>query len=248
MERQSTYVAAQSPQEEAEVRLKLVLWGLNEVSLVTGVFGAKFRITMFWSPKSDLSKVPIKDLKSAVWKSSSRDEATFTITDEATGEEREIVEDIPPISLLNAKVLSMENKAEVHAIQPEPGGRYLMRWTCMYAATLSQSNLFLSQERGGLVSFPYDSHNVEIQLGVRFGCVPCGVCIGALNECTYGCVRGRVLLRTPPVCATELGCCGASQALQGEGHGPGVGHRPYQRKARGAGGGARRKVGVSARV
>ena len=51
----------------AQVRLKLVLWGLYDVSLVTGTFGAKFRITMFWSPKSDLSedpKVLIKNNKS----------------------------------------------------------------------------------------------------------------------------------------------------------------------------------------
>ena len=171
----------ESPPEAARVRLKLVLWGLYEVSLVTGTFGAKFRITLFWSPKSDLSKVPIKNSRSEVWKAS-RDEASLTITDEATGEVLRIDEEIPPISLLNAKVFSVDGKAEVHAIQPQPGGRYLMRWTCMYTATLTQSNLFQSPERGGLVSFPYDSHVVEIQLGVQFGCVPCGVCIGTLNE------------------------------------------------------------------
>ena len=183
----------ESPSEAARVRLKLVVWGLSEVSLVTGTFGAKFRITMFWSPKSDLSEVPIKNKKSMVWNASSRDEATFTITDEATGLLRKIVEDVPPISLLNAKVFSVDGKAEVHAIQPQADGPYLMRWTCMYTATLTQSNLFQSPERGGLVSFPYDSHDVEIQLGVQFGCVPCGVCIGTLNERRTR-VRVRVLL------------------------------------------------------
>ena len=198
----------ESPREEARVRLKLVLWDLSEVSLVTGTFGAKFRITLFWSPKSDLSKVPIKNSRSDVWKAS-RDEASLTITDEATGEVLRIDEEIPPISLLNAKVFSVEGKAEVHAIQPPAGGPYLMRWTCMYTATLTQSNLFLSQDSRGLVSFPFDSHDVEIQLGVKFGCVP---------SCLY----------SPYValCATEFGCRGASQALQGGGHGPGAGNRP----------------------
>ena len=198
-------MAAQSvfaPPHEAKVRLKLVVWGLNEVSLTSGTFGAKFRITVFWSPKSDLSKVPMKNCRSEVW-NASRDEATLQL------ENSDFHEDVPPISLLNAKVFSVEGKAEVHAIQPPAGGPYLMRWTCMYTATLTQSNLFLSQDSRGLVSFPFDSHDVEIQLGVKFGCVP---------SCLY----------SPYValCATEFGCRGASQALQGGGHGPGAGNRP----------------------
>ena len=33
-----------------EVRLKLTLWSLWDVSLMTGRFSAKFRVTLFWQP------------------------------------------------------------------------------------------------------------------------------------------------------------------------------------------------------
>ena len=154
-------------EKESAIRVRVVIWDVSNVSLVDGSFIAKFRLTLFWAPKGDTSSIPLDSKKtSAKWEILSRSSVQLTV--DAEGGAVVLKEDVPPISLLNAKELSGTDSAEVHMIEPTPGRR-LMRWTCMYTATLTQPSLYESRRDGGLVSFPYDSHEIAIEFRVQYG-------------------------------------------------------------------------------
>ena len=152
------------PGHESTVRVRVVVWDVSELSLVKGSFFAKFRVTLFWRPTSEVSSVPISSMASAEWEMPNRSEALFSGPGDLS-----LREAVPPIAVLNVKEFTVEGKGpEVHLIEPT-SGRRLMRWTCMYVARMTQPALHQSRRRGGLVSFPYDSHRIAIELGVQFG-------------------------------------------------------------------------------
>ena len=76
--------------------------------------------------------------------------------------------DVPPISLLNVVTFDVIGQAEVCVLRDSSyrnkalGGtirRRLMRWTCLYKATLMQHNMRLD-------TFPHDEHVLTLKLGL----------------------------------------------------------------------------------
>ena len=74
--------------------------------------------------------------------------------------------DVPPLSLLNVVTFDVIGQPEVCVLREQEhirGGirqnRRLMRWTCLYKATLMQQNMRLD-------NFPHDEHVLSLKLGI----------------------------------------------------------------------------------
>jgi len=64
--------------------------------------------------------------------------------------------DVPPLSIINAESFSVVGAPDVTCLRESDG---LMRWTCMYKATLRQNHMMVTD-------FPHDRHSLCIQLGI----------------------------------------------------------------------------------
>jgi len=64
--------------------------------------------------------------------------------------------DVPPLSIINAESFSVVGAPDVTCLRESDG---LMRWTCMYKATLRQNHMMVTD-------FPHDKHTLCIQLGI----------------------------------------------------------------------------------
>lgn len=138
-----------------QCRVKIALWALHNIDLVRGTFGAQFRITLFWSPsRTKEMNAAIEALRSGTDKGE--------IIDRTTGRIAGIEVDIPPISILNQVDLLQVSPPELHAVEPTTG-RILLRFTCMYSATLVEARIAKEQN---MYSFPYDSHFLEISFRI----------------------------------------------------------------------------------
>lgn len=67
---------------------------------------------------------------------------------------------VPPVSILNAVDFDTIGDPEVCRLDTtNPNGDRLMRWSCLYRASLLQDNMQVAQ-------FPHDSHDLVLRLGV----------------------------------------------------------------------------------
>ena len=76
------------------------------------------------------------------------------------------VVDVPPVSLLNVTTFDVIGQPEVCVLRAQDRikrgvrqNRRLMRWTCLYKATLMQQNMRLD-------NFPHDEHVLSLKLGI----------------------------------------------------------------------------------
>ena len=147
-----------SPDLPNDVRCKVNVWGLNNINTIERTFGAKLRATLFWAPKGE-------DLAAAAasLKASSGALASWSLKGRSEGQNGNKVVAIPPLSLLNAKSFTVEGAADLAVVEPIPG-RIIFRWTCMYNAVFYQRDV-----DNNMYPFPYDSHMLEINVGVRVG-------------------------------------------------------------------------------
>lgn len=128
---------------------------------MSGQFTIKFRVSLFWKPQNEFDSSQCK--KMVNWNIDTRTSASVELGDQ------KYQEDVPPLGLLNAKQFEEGRQgAEVHLLR-SLSGKLTMRWTCEYTAILTQPQLYCSRRRGGLASFPYDSHKLDVHLAITYG-------------------------------------------------------------------------------
>ena len=155
----------------------MVVWDVGPVDVALGRVPMTFRVTMFWN---DIEKVEeaasvsgdnpatttegtAKPKQMTEWVMSGRRMAYERLTKDDT-----ILKtvDVPPLSLLNVVTFDVIGQPEVCVLREQEhirGGirqnRRLMRWTCLYKATLMQQNMRLD-------NFPHDEHVLSLKLGI----------------------------------------------------------------------------------
>jgi len=162
------------------IRFQVVVWYVGPVDVVLGRVNMKFRVTLFWNDEGsagdtlndnasnpslsglaagggggggDSDTVASSGTTRTIYTMQGRNRAVKTTLDET--EMAKSIE-IPPVSILNAVSFETIGAADVAMLQEDTK---LMRWTCLYKATLMQDNLRVDK-------FPHDEHDLLIKLGI----------------------------------------------------------------------------------
>ena len=153
-------------QSKNTIRFQVVVWYIGKIDMVQGRVPMTFRVTLFWNDRSDevddefeTESVSSKG-SGAVWKMQGRQRAfqqeimKETNANNATTLVREIP--VPAVSILNVVSFDIVGSPEVSMLREDTK---LMRWTCMYKATLVQ-------EHWRVDSFPHDDHDIALKLAI----------------------------------------------------------------------------------
>jgi hypothetical protein len=92
----------------------------------------------------------------SVWKMAGRQRAFQEEISNIVPEQAAIA--VPALSILNVATFEMIGAPEVEMLRPEEETR-LMRWTCMYRATVVQEQLRVDE-------FPHDKHDISLHLAI----------------------------------------------------------------------------------
>ncbi|CAB9499245.1 expressed unknown protein [Seminavis robusta] len=172
------------------IRFQVVVWDVGPVDVALGRVPMTFRVTMFWddvdeeTADNDICEMSSSEeeqhpkKKKTEWAMAGRRKAYERVICDETIQK---TIDVPPISLLNVvtfdtvgdpEVCVLEEKKQVFQKLMDPSRQHskttrLMRWTCLYKATLMQHNMRLDR-------FPHDEHILTLKLGIlvhrRPGC------------------------------------------------------------------------------
>ena len=143
------------------IRFQVVVWYIGPVDVVLGKVDMKFRVTIFWNAPSHLA--PTEEVgygmhnpwHRKVWAMHGRQRA-YERNLSTTMDQGSRLVYVPPVSILNAVDLETMGDAEVCLIDEKA---QLMKWSCLYKASLLQDNLQVS-------SFPHDEHDLVVRLGI----------------------------------------------------------------------------------
>ena len=95
---------ARWPEARDEVlKIRVIVWALHSIDVVEGVFGVKFRFTLYWRPRNPERCVSTL-ARDGAWALNGRTLAVWTATADASSD-HEISsheEPVPPVSMLNA--------------------------------------------------------------------------------------------------------------------------------------------------
>jgi hypothetical protein len=151
------------------LRFQVVVWYIGQIDMIQGRVPVTFRVTLFWNAPDDVpapsmdhntnmsdNASSVDDFSSTTskteWKMHGRQEAF----------QKELKEnplqtvDVPPVSILNVVTFETIGQPEVSLLNES---EKLMRWTCMYRATLIQDHWRVDD-------FPHDEHTLVIKLAV----------------------------------------------------------------------------------
>eukprot|EP00978_Attheya_sp_CCMP212_P015395 scaffold39755_cov52-Attheya_sp.AAC.6 len=173
----------QHPPKGKSIRFQVVVWHIGQVDVALCHVSMKFRVTLFWNLEEEDDQSDVVDgaeerefttLKrqhpsssSLVWNMKGRQKACLYELSKGDTHIREI--DVPPVSILNAVSFEQgQPDVDILDIMDQPpnndptskkGKKQLVRWTCMYNATLLQENMRVDQ-------FPHDEHELTLKLGI----------------------------------------------------------------------------------
>jgi hypothetical protein len=141
------------------IRFQVVIWYVGQIDMVQGRVPMTFRVTLFWNDQTpeeetdDLDSVSTRS--SSVWQMHGRQRAfQKEIMKDSQAYNREV--EVPPVSILNVVTFDTIGSPEVSLLREDTK---LMRWTCMYKATLVQ-------EHWRVDGFPHDDHDITLKLAV----------------------------------------------------------------------------------
>ena len=145
--------------EEHNIRLQVIVWYIGKIDMVEGRVPMTFRVTMYWNAIDADFENDMEDGAASV---STRNSRTWTMlgrqkayVQEARDTPTQTV-DVPPISILNVVTFDTIGSPEVSLLREDTK---LMRWTCMYRATLIQDHWRVD-------NFPHDDHEIALKLAV----------------------------------------------------------------------------------
>lgn len=139
------------------IRFQVVVWYVGSVDVVRGQVPMTFRLSIFWNA-DDFEDDALEDGDSV----STRSRTTWSMHGRQQAFEREIKDNavkavnVPPVSILNVVTFDTIGAAEVSLLNESTK---LMRWSCMYRATLIQENLTVE-------NFPHDRHDIKLKLAI----------------------------------------------------------------------------------
>lgn len=155
----SQYGAITSAPMMSSIRFQVIVWNIGAIDVLHGRVTAKFRVTLFWNDDdySDGSDASAHGHNGVVRNNSytmlSRGRA---VLDNDASEVNNSKVDIPPVSIVNAESFDVIGRPEVNVLREDTK---LMRWTCLYKASLLQENMKVDQ-------FPHDQHELQIKIGI----------------------------------------------------------------------------------
>lgn len=165
------------------IRFQVVIWQIGQVDMVQARVPVTFRVTIFWNTTAatdgggDFNSNAAADSNNndavslqgshksnqsssaaAVWRMLGRQQAVqqpAPIVDSPTS-----TVDVPPVSILNVSTFHTIGEAEVSVLREnESDNSKLMRWSCMYRATLCQDHWAVDD-------FPHDAHEISLRLAI----------------------------------------------------------------------------------
>ena len=144
---------------QQSIRFQVVVWHIGQIDMRQGRVPVTFRVTLFWndSPHSeenddDDDLMSMSSRSSSVWQMQGRQQAI----------QKEIKDipirtvPVPALSLLNVVTFDTIGAPQVELLRDDTR---LMRWTCMYRATLIQTNWRVD-------NFPHDDHDICLKLAI----------------------------------------------------------------------------------
>lgn len=135
------------------IRFQVVLWHAEKLDVVNQQIAVTFRVTIFWNDTSDqIHGTEVTDSSNKVWHMHGRQKAFLH---EYPHTLLQAVE-VPPVSILNGINFTTIGNPEVAMMRDS---EKLMRWTCMYRATLIQDHWRVDD-------FPHDEHDITLKLGI----------------------------------------------------------------------------------
>lgn len=162
--------SAKRKSKQDSIRFQVVVWDVGPVDVALGRVPMTFRVTMFWYDKEEESlEKPADEVDEVAkathteWSMQGRRKAYEHLIRDTT-----IVKsaDVPSLSLLNVVTFDIIGQPEVGVLREQERvkngvrqKRRLMRWTCLYKATLLQHNMKLND-------FPHDEHVLCLRLGI----------------------------------------------------------------------------------
>lgn len=152
----------QAPDHIHTFRFQVVVWYVGPVDVVHGKVDMKFRVTIFWNAPP----VEEKEESEASYGTGTMDKKVWVLHGRQRAYERSLSELIagsnkrlvfvPPVSILNAVDFEIVGDPEVCLINKK---RNLMRWSCLYKATLHQGTM-------NVANFPHDVHDLVLRFGI----------------------------------------------------------------------------------
>lgn len=151
------------------IRFQVVVWNIGQLDVVAGTVPMTFRVSLFWndirnhsSCSDDLEDDALtQDDTSAtvhsmhVWKMHGRQRA---VQQELRDMPSQAIE-VPPLAIMNVSTFQTIGSPDIDMLNEETR---LLRWTCMYRATVVQESLRVDE-------FPHDEHAIELKLAILSG-------------------------------------------------------------------------------
>ncbi|CAB9527863.1 expressed unknown protein [Seminavis robusta] len=146
------------------IRFQVVVWNIGTLDVASGTVPMTFRISLFWndvpagSPPGSPSK-PQRRTKDMSFQMKGRQKAVpqrMDISSEDNKNNTDEAIDIPPISILNVSTFTIIGSPEIDMLDCESR---LVRWTCMYRATVVQGRINVS-------AFPHDCHTIALEMAI----------------------------------------------------------------------------------
>jgi hypothetical protein len=166
------------------IRFQVVWWHVGQVDMVQGRVPVTFRVTIFWNTPAATSADQEQQLATADSEAQSqaggsqktaqsgskyrmmgRQQAilqppvSVLETKEAPQPGAATVVDVPAVSILNVATFDTIGDPEVSVLREDENESLLMRWSCMYRATVCQ-------EHWQVENFPHDAHEISLRLAV----------------------------------------------------------------------------------
>lgn len=148
---------ARSQDKIRTIRFQVVIWYIGTVNVVEGKVPMTFRVSIFWNA-DDEEEDSDADGDSV----STRSRTTWSMHGRQQAFEKELKDvpvkavNVPPVSILNVVTFDTIGSPEVSMLREDTK---LMRWTCMYRATLIQENMSVK-------AFPHDRHDLSLKLAI----------------------------------------------------------------------------------
>ncbi|CAJ1954720.1 unnamed protein product [Cylindrotheca closterium] len=157
---------SERPENLYTIRFQVVVWNIGKLDVVSASVPMTFRVTLFWNDidadgmRDDLTEdgsyVSSSSRSINVWRMHGRQKAVQQeIAGDAASLQQKMLE-VPPLAIMNCSTFETIGSPEVDMLQESSR---LMRWSCMYRATMIQENLRVDQ-------FPHDDHDIYIQLAI----------------------------------------------------------------------------------
>ena len=143
---------------QQSIRFQVVIWYVGAVDVVLGHVPMRFRVSLFWNDvkaeHDDDDDDENATVPSVGW---TMDGRMLAYQDKMSNVQTKKTINVPPLSILNAVNHDVIGTPEVAMLSEDTR---LMRWTCMYSATVFQG------ENLRVDNFPHDRHDLVLKLGV----------------------------------------------------------------------------------